>query len=231
MALIFPQQWTSKTNSLVDLPNIPFNSALAMTVLSRLSAVTVQTIFLVCVSMTRLLFKDLRSKIDAHFIIHVSTIKAKSRNIFDRSSLMNNTAKIESWLRYFDAVCALVEMINHCFGLILVITFCHNIIYTIRYSTLVLQMVDYSKNPNFCTVFMTSLIRGSALFATVLRMWVIFVESHRMRLEVIRYNNLRKKMSELLFLQQYSSILFKGFAYLSRSRKGYTLFSLSTVKN
>jgi len=190
MALIFPHQWTTKTNSLVDLPNIPFNYALAMTALSRLSAVTVQTIFLVCVSLTRLLFKDLHSKIQAHFNTYVSKMKTSitisNRNIFDRSSIMNNTDKMESWLRYFDAVCTLVDMINHCFGLILVITFCHNIIYTIRYSTLVLQMADYSKNPNFCTVFMTTLIRGSALFATVLRMWVIFVESHRMRLEVIR---------------------------------------------
>ncbi len=190
MALIFPQQWTSKTNSLVDLPNIPFNCALAMTVLSRLSAVTVQTIFLVCVSLTRLLFKDLQSKIQAHFKTNVSKMKTSTtisnRNIFDRSSIMNNTTKMESWLRYFDAICTLVEMINHCFGLILVITFCHNIIYTIRYSTFVLQMVESSRNPNFCTVFFTSLIRGSALFATVLRMWVIFVESHRMRLKVLR---------------------------------------------
>jgi len=159
-----------------------------MTVLSRLSAVTVQTIFLVCVSLTRLLFKDLQSKIQAHFNTHVSGMKnsISNKNMFDRSSITKNAAKMESWLRYFDAICTLVEMINHCFGLILVITFCHNIIYTIRYSTFVLQMVESSRNPNFCTVFFTSLIRGSALFATVLRMWVIFVESHRMRLKVLR---------------------------------------------
>ncbi len=45
MALVFPQQWLVRTNSLKGLPNIRFDYALTMTVLSRLSAVTVQTIF------------------------------------------------------------------------------------------------------------------------------------------------------------------------------------------
>ena len=189
MALTFPQQWTSKTNSLVGLPYLRFEYALAMTVLSRLSAVTVQTIFLVCVSTARLLFKDLQNRLQDLFTIPVTDAAVGNKIIMvnkagsGRQTMNNDKAKLESWLRYHDSVCTLVERINHCFGLILVITLCHNIIYSIRYSTLVFEMVG-THNTNLCTVVMTSLIRVSALFSIVLKMWTIFVESHRLSLEV-----------------------------------------------
>ena len=188
MALIFPQQWTSKTNSLVGLPYLRFEYALAMTVLSRLSAVTVQTIFLVCVSTARLLFEDLHSTLQVLFVIPDTDAAVDDKIIMINKTgngpPMSNKAKLECWLRYYDSVCTLVERINHCFGLILVITLCHNIIYSIRYSTLVFQMGENLANPNLCTVVMTTLIRVSALFGIVLRMWTIFVESHHMSLEV-----------------------------------------------
>jgi len=188
MALVFPQQWLVRTNSLKGLPNIRFDYALTMTVLSRLSAVTVQTIFLVCVSVARLLFKDLNSRMQAVFTVHQEDAACSKKDGYmtTRSINMDNMASrsMEYWFRYYDSVCTLVERINHCFGLILVITLCHNIIYTIRYSTLLFEMF-VSKNPNFCTVQITTLIRGLALFSTIYRLWIILFESNLMRLKVI----------------------------------------------
>ncbi len=79
----------------IGLPNLPFNHALAMTIISRLSAVAVQTIFLECVSTARLLFKDFHSRMQGIFCI-----------VPERDADVPNAinSPVEYWFRYYDSV-------------------------------------------------------------------------------------------------------------------------------
>ncbi len=164
------------TSSLNKLPNFSFNIALTLCILSRLSAITVQSILYIMISTCRLLFLELNFRV--HTLSRIVDRYGNDSNYSSRFAL-----EFEKWFRHYDSVCTLVGKINRCFGLILVVTLSHGVVISIRYGTLVVAMAE-SKNPNRCTVAVFFLIRVLSLLGIIIRLWAIIIKSHQMYVEV-----------------------------------------------
>lgn len=104
---------------LMGLPYISQPVAIALSNVTYFVAMTIQTLFCVLVFTTALLFKTLISRL--------STISKDSGRA---GSLM-----VDEWRKHYEMICRLIEEINSCFGLILIITFGHCFVTSAKFST------------------------------------------------------------------------------------------------
>lgn len=107
------------SSHLRDLPFIPKPLGIILSNISYVIAMTIQALFYILVSTAALLFKHLRKK-----------LKTVGSENSEQTSL-----RLDEWRKQYDLVCQLVDKINSCFGLILIITVCHCFVTSAKFST------------------------------------------------------------------------------------------------
>lgn len=127
--------------------------AVALGNISHMSSMMIQTVFVVMVCISAIMFREL------YFRMELMTSTA-----FPYSKL---PAQLEKWRRAHELICRLTQQSSHCFGMILVITLVHGFVFSSKYTYQILRALLNGDNFDWVTSmllpFITILIRMSTV--------------------------------------------------------------------
>ena len=174
MTLHIPQNISRDTAIWAHMPKLPLVLSFLLGNMSRLLAVTIYTFGCVLTSTAKLLFKELNDR------LHCLSKCSDERKLKD---------ELEQWRRHYHLTCRLVERINQCFSLILLVKLCHAFIQSTSYCILIIDIIDIGpENHKKYSIVLTN--RSLALLGIVIRMWVLIFECYRVNIQVSMDRNL-----------------------------------------
>ena len=158
--------------------SIPKPVALAMFCIAILTELMIETTFFAMTTVAALLFEELQTRIQ-----EIST--KSNENKSDWSQL---AYELDQWTGHHELVCRLVDTIDDCFGLVLLITIGHVFITFSTSSSELVRIPHPFSGDNECAVqYFDYCLNFSALFKICLaltRLFTVLVPSHLLKNKV-----------------------------------------------